>query len=61
MKSACTCVCVCVRASHHVHDLQQTEAKVDGQTVRVVVDRPLQGVVVLHQLLVEAPLMHTLP
>lgn len=42
--------------THHVHDLQEAEGEVDGERLRVVGHGPLQGVVVLDQLLVELPL-----
>lgn len=42
--------------THHVHDLQETQGEVDGEWLRVVGHGPLQGVVVLDQLLVELPL-----
>lgn len=42
--------------THHVHDLQEAQGEVDGERLRVVGHGPLQGVVVLDQLLVELPL-----
>lgn len=42
--------------THHVHDLQKAEREVDGERLRVVGHGPLQGVVVLDQLLVQLPL-----
>lgn len=42
--------------THHVHDLQEAEREVDGERLRVVGHGPLQGVVVLDQLLVQLPL-----
>lgn len=42
--------------THHVHDLQEAQREVDGERLRVIGHRPLQGVVVPHQLLVELPL-----
>ena len=42
--------------THHVHDLQKAQGEVDGERLRVVDHGPLQGVVVLDQVLVELPL-----
>lgn len=42
--------------THHVHDLQKAQRKVDGERLRVVGHGPLQRVVVLDQVLVELPL-----
>lgn len=47
-------------ATHHVHDLDQTEREDDGQRLRVVSHRPLHTVVVLQQALEQAPLVRTL-
>ena len=51
----------CARCrAHHVHDLHEAEAEVDGERVGVVEHRPLQRVVVPHQVLVETPLVLSL-
>lgn len=50
----------CDVRTHHVDDLQQRHAQLHHDGRGVVEDRPLQPIVILHQFLVEFPLVLTL-
>ena len=50
----------CLKFTHHVHDLHEAEAEIDGESVRVIEDRSLQWVVVPHQVAVQPVLMFPL-